>query len=172
METFLEILKFTIPSIIVMVGVIVLVGKMQRGESERRGYELRRLNVNVITPARMRAYERLTLFLERITPESMLGRFKISGMTNIQLQQMLVQAIRDEFEHNLSQQIYVSEELWLMVKNAREGMVQFINSCASQCEPTNDAMQLATMMLEAYKNLQDTPVELALKSVHNEFRLM
>ena len=171
METLLEILKYTVPSIVMMVGVVVMMNRLFRQEGERRMFEMRRLNVNVIVPAKMRAYERLTLFLERITPESMFGRFDISGLTNIQLQQMLIRAVRDEFEHNVSQQIYVSSEAWVFVRNAREFMVQFINSCAVQCEPDGDSMQLAKMLLEGYASMENAPVQLALVRLHQEFKM-
>jgi hypothetical protein len=172
METFLEILKFTIPSAIMIVGVVIMMNKLFRQEGERRVFEIKRMNSNVVVPAKMRAYERLVMFLERITPESMFGRFNITGLNNIQLQQMLVQAVRNEFEHNLSQQIYIGEDAWLMVKNARESIVQFINACAAKCEPSADAMQLATVLLEAYSNLHESPIQLALRTLHREFQML
>ena len=83
----------------------------------------------------------------------------------------LIRAVRDEFEHNVSQQIYVSSEAWVFVRNAREFMVQFINSCAVQCEPDGDSMQLAKMLLEGYASMENAPVQLALDRLHQEFKM-
>lgn len=176
METFLEILKFTLPSLIILGTVVVLLKHSMKqslaNDQQRYMFEYRKNNSGIVVPAKLRANERLALFLERITPESMLGRFDIMGLTSIQLHQMLLQAVRDEYEHNISQQIYVSPETWAMVKNSREFTAQFINQCALRCPQNIEAMKLAEMLLTTYSRLPDTPISIALRAVHNEIRLL
>ncbi len=172
MATFLEILKYTLPSLIIL-GTVMVMGKhflkqAMNSDQQRYNYEYRKNNSNVIVPAKLRANERLTLFIERISPESILGRFNIVGLTSLQLQQMLLQAVRDEYEHNISQQIYVQPETWMVVKNAREFMAQLINQCSLQCEHEEDAIKLAEVLLTTYSKLPETPISLALKALHNE----
>lgn len=170
MLVFLEILKFTLPAVIVVVAMYMVMHKMFSQEDERRSFESRRQNSSVVLPIRLRAYERLVLFLERTTPESILMRFDFNGLSVLQLQQMLVKAVRDEYEHNLSQQIYVSHDAWLLVCNARESIVQLINSCAAQMKADAPAMELAQALLSTYAAAQDTPTQIAIDRIKNEVK--
>ncbi|MBR5254890.1 MAG: hypothetical protein IKV46_07645 [Bacteroidales bacterium] len=82
----------------------------------------------VVTPIQLQAYERLVLFLERMTPNNLVLRCYQAGMTTQLLKDVMIQNIRDEFEHNLSQQLYISEQAWVYIKNAKEDMINTINS--------------------------------------------
>lgn len=168
METFLEILKFTLPAIIVVVAMYVVMRRMFREEEDRRGFELRRQGRDVVLPVRLRAYERLVLFLERTTPESILLRFDFGGLSVVQLQQMLLKAVRDEWEHNVSQQIYVSGEAWSLACNARESIVQLVNTCAAQMDAQGEAMELARALLSTYAAAENTPTQLAIDYIKRE----
>lgn len=170
METFLEILKYTIPSIITVVAMYIVMRKIFRQEDERRSFELRRDNRNIALPIQLRAYERIILFLERTTPESILMRFDFGALSVIQLQQMLLKAVRDEYEHNISQQIYISNEAWALVVNARESIVQLINTCATQLDPNAPAMHLAQTLLSTYAASADTPTEIAINYLKQEIK--
>lgn len=170
MNTFLEILKFTLPSVIMLIGIWLVMHKMFRQEEDRRNFELRKQNRDVTLPVRLRAYERVILFLQRTEPESMLTRFDFSGMTVLQLQQMLHTVVRDEYEHNMSQRIYISGEAWALVSNARESIVQLINSCAAQLNAEIPAMNLAQVIISTYASSVNTPTDVALDYIKSEVK--
>ena len=172
MSIFLQILGYTLPALVVFLTTWLVLRKQLDNEADRRNFELRRLSVNQITPVRLRAYERLTLLLERTQPEAMIMRLNLQGMTNIELQSKLLQTIRTEFDHNVAQQIYVSPEAWAMVKNARENLVRVINGAAAQVQPTGAALQLAQKLIELYSSLQTTPTEAALNCLKNEVKML
>ncbi len=172
MSIFLQILGYTLPALVVFLTTWLVLRKQLDNEADRRNFELRRLSVNQITPVRLRAYERLTLLLERTQPEAMILRLDLQGMTNIELQSKLLQTIRTEFDHNVAQQIYVSPEAWAMVKNARENLVRVINGAAAQVQPTGAALQLAQKLIELYSSLQTTPTEAALNCLKNEVKTL
>jgi len=172
MSIFLQILGYTLPALVVFLTTWLVLRKQLDNEADRRNFELRRLSVNQITPVRLRAYERLTLLLERTQPEAMILRLDLQGMTNIELQSKLLQTIRTEFDHNVAQQIYVSPEAWAMVKNARENLVRVINGAAAQVQPTGAALQLAQKLIELYTSLQTTPTEAALNCLKNEVKTL
>ncbi len=92
--------------------------------------------VKTITPIKLQAYERIVLFLERISTESLIMRTVKPGMTAQQLHSALIANIRSEYEHNLSQQIYMSNEAWEMVKNAKGTVIRIINNIATKLPPT------------------------------------
>lgn len=172
MDIFLQILGYTLPALVVFLTAWLVLRKQLDNEADRRNFELRRLSVNQITPVRLRAYERLTLLLERTQPEAMILRLDLQGMSNIELQSKLLQTIRSEFDHNVAQQIYVSPEAWVMVKNARENLVRVINGAAAQVQPTGAAVQLAQKLIELYSSLQTTPAEAALNCLKNEVKTL
>ncbi len=172
MSIFLQILGYTLPALVVFLTTWLVLRKQLDNETDRRNFELRRLSANQITPVRLRAYERLTLLLERTQPEAMILRLDLQGMTNIELQSKLLQTIRTEFDHNVAQQIYVSPEAWAMVKNARENLVRVINGAAAQVQPTGAALQLAQKLIELYSSLQTTPTEAALNCLKNEVKTL
>jgi hypothetical protein len=164
------LIAFLLAGGIVFGGVYMLMNRFFKQESERRVYEWRKQNNDIVLPIRLRAYERIVLFLSRIEPKSLLLRFDFAGMTVLQLQQMLLQAVRDEYDHNVSQQIYVSKESWALVVNARESLTQLINTCASQLNAQSDAMELANLVLAAYASNSKTPIDLAIDYIKNEMK--
>lgn len=121
-----------------------------------------------VSPIRLRAYERLTLLLERTKPEHMLMGLDLSSMTMHELQQHLLQTIRSEFEYNMSQQVYVSDEAWTMVINARDQMAAFVVGIASQLPQEADAMTYAKALLAAFSSNGTTPTDKALEALKNE----
>lgn len=172
MELFLELLKYTIPALVVFFTTWLVLHKQLAAESERRTFELRKQNANQITPVRLRAYERLTLLLERTQPEAMILRLDLQTMTNLELQTRLLKTVRDEFEHNVSQQIYVSHQAWVMVRNARENLVRIINAAAAQVQPSGQALQLAQCLIEMYASLKTTPTDVALDFLKDEVKTL
>ncbi len=108
MEALTDILKITIPALIVFLTAWVLLRNMIRNDQDKRRQELILQNSRTVTPIKLQAYERIVLFLERISLESLLVRVSTTDMTASQLHTALLNTIRSEFEHNLSQQIYMS----------------------------------------------------------------
>jgi hypothetical protein len=101
-----------------------------------------------LLPLRLQAYERFVLFLERINPPSMLMRLNQPELSATQLQALLVRTIRDEFEYNLSQQIYISANAWEMIRNAKEETTRLINQAAASLPEGTSAADLARTILE------------------------
>ncbi len=91
-------------------------------------------------------------------------------MTVTDLHLALLANIREEFEHNVSQQIYISPELWVFIKNAKESLVQFINSCSSKIPDDLPAIELAKVILEGYGSIENSPTEVALEFLKKEVR--
>ncbi len=164
----IEILKYCIPAGCVLLATWLVMHKFYKSETEKRLWELKRLSQKEISPLRMRAYERLTLLLERTTPEHMLMDLNIAEMTPLQLQAHLVQTIRQEYDHNLSQQIYVSDEVWTLIDNAKNQTVAFINSIAQQMPKESSALDYAKTLITAYHSNGDTPNEVARLTLKKE----
>ncbi len=96
----------------------------------------------------LQAYERLTIFVERIGLGNLLGRIPISGISAAQLQASLVQNIKSEFEYNVSQQLYVSPTAWDAVKNLKEQNIFIINQLTSMLPAKASGMDLSKKIME------------------------
>lgn len=96
------------------------------------------------------AYERITLLIERLKPDSLIPRTLSPDLNYKEYQLLLLNEIRKEFEYNLSQQLYLSENAWMVTLNFKDNVVTLINSAASECEPDAGANQLGQKILERY----------------------
>ena len=167
-DNMLEIIRYTIPALVVLLCTWLVMYKFYKNENDKRNFELKRASQKEISPIRLRAYERLTLVLERTQPEHLLLNEDISGMTIMQIQQLLLRTIRLEFDHNLSQQIYVSPELWDKIIHARDEMAAFVNEMAIKMPQDSTSMDYAQVLLTAYRNNGVTPHQEALEALQEE----
>lgn len=170
MQALYELIKYTVPSLVVFATAYYLLKMFLEKEAEKTQMQLR-LDVQKISlPVRMQAYERLVLLLERIEPAGLLVRTNMPGMNANQLQSALVQSIRAEFEHNLSQQVYVSTKAWEMVRNAREETIKRINTAAMKLTPEATSTDLASLILINDIDAEQSAVKGALDLLKAEAR--
>lgn len=170
MSEFTEILKYTLPAIIVFLTAYLLIRKFLENDQKIKKIDLLFKNEHYILPVRMQAYERLVLFLERISPESLLLRVNRQGMTSRQLHSELLSAIRAEFEHNLTQQVYVSKESWEIIKNARGSLINIINAAAKSIDPGSPSIKLSQTILEEIIDKDDSPTDVAIDFIKKEIK--
>lgn len=132
--------------------------------------ELRKQTLDKTLPLKLQAYERLILFLERIAFENLIPRTPSRDFNVFEYQQLLIQTIRQEFEHNLSQQLFVSDAVWQLVKNAKEETISTINAAASRIEHHRPANELSAIIFEIALTQKVTVREQAIAMLKNEVR--
>ena len=125
--------------------------------------------VKLVTPIRLQAYERMALYLERISPDSLVLRCYQPGMDTKLLQGVMTKTIRDEWEHNLSQQVYVSSEAWNRIRQAKDEMIGVINSAAITIPQDSDPTRLASAIFASTTSSQ-VPTASALEFLKQEMR--
>ena len=170
MENLVEILKITLPSLIMLAALYYIVGGFFRNSENRQKMKIVRGNQKLITPLRLQAYERLVLLLERISPESLVMRGNYLYKTCEQLHQELLQAIRAEYEHNLSQQLYVSVEAWNSVRNAKNYTITLINNAAKEMDNHAPAIDLSRKILDMTMELEQPITEKAITEIKREIQ--
>jgi hypothetical protein len=170
METFLEIIKYTLPALVVFLTVYFVLKFYFDYKHKEGRQEILRKEQDIILPVRLQAYERMVLFLERISPVQAVFRVVEPDMSPAHLQAALVQAIREEFEHNIAQQIYISPEAWGLVRNAREETVRLINTAFISMNEKSTANDLAKTILENWSVMEKNPVQSAVDYLKNEVR--
>ncbi|MEO6549120.1 MAG: hypothetical protein ABIN94_14035 [Ferruginibacter sp.] len=100
----------------------------------------------------LQAYERLTLLADRTTLKNLVSRMHLNNLTAAELQAGMVETIRNEYEHNTTQQMYINPEIWKAVTNMKEQNIFIINQLAGTLPPGADASELSTMILEYASN--------------------
>lgn len=145
-ERIIDLFLFAIPSLITGLIAYHFFKEHTKNEDGRRRYLLKKdLQVSAL-PMRLQAYERLSLFLERISPNNLLLRVSPNKLTKEKYESLLIQTIEKEIEHNLSQQIYISDKCWSIVSAAKSATIQLIRR-ASMLEKTNTADKLREVIL-------------------------
>ena len=166
----MEILKYCLPALIVLLATWLVLFKMLREERDKREFELRKSTHKEALPIRLRGYERLAILLERTTPEHMLRDMDIANLTVQQLQILLMKTVRLEFDHNLSQQVYVSDSVWEAVMLVEEEMISFIAAGAKNFAPDSPALPYAQQLITVYGTNGQTPNQLAQIKLREEAR--
>ena len=148
MEAFIEILKYTFPAALMLLLTYLLLSNFVDNEEKRRQFYLRKdLNKKAL-PLRFQAFERLTVFLERITPNQLVTRVKPGNMPLGVYRKTLVDAIRQEYEYNIPQQVYVSDKIWNNIVSAKSQVVSMINKVTAEMDENATAADLSRKLIE------------------------
>jgi hypothetical protein len=169
MDNLLIALQYTLPSIVGLGAAVIIIRAFIDKEFRERKNEYVLKNQKIITPVRLQAYERIIMFLERISPGSLITRMQEGGMTAKQLQMSLLQQIRAEFDHNISQQLYITDESWEIVKNSKENLIKLINVASKDIGPDSSSIDLTRAILDVYLKVENPPIEIAIKRIKEEF---
>ncbi|WP_128548404.1 DUF7935 family protein [Larkinella soli] len=168
MDVFAELLKLVVPAGLVLYGMYVTVKLMLERETEKQRTENRNRYTDEMIPLRLQAYERMALFLERITPNNLLLRLSGEAPTTLDFQQLLLREIREEYNHNVTQQIYMSQQVWNQVQNAMNEVVALINEAASELAPEAPAIDLSKKIFDKVIQQNAQPTINALNAVKEE----
>ena len=168
MEIILEILKYTIPAVVIFVGMYFILNSFLDSEERKRSLRYRTDNQKTITPVKLQAFERFILFLERINLSNLVMRTYTNGMSAKALQAKMHATIRQEFEHNIAQQLYISTTVWKMVKSSKEETIKVINNCADQLNDDASGLELSQFVLELVGQVETTPTEIAIEALKKE----
>ena len=169
MENFALAIEIIFPAIVVGIMAYLLMNGYLKYEANKSKLDIEKSRQEIILPARMQAYERIVLFLERSTPESLIRRILKTNSSARLFQSELISAIRSEYDHNMSQQVYVSANAWSLVTTATEETIRLINICASKLSATATANDLAENMLQITSQLNKFPTQVAIESIKKEF---
>jgi hypothetical protein len=171
MEIVGDLIKILLPAGLVLLGIYLTIEALLKKQFEKGLVEMRAKNTELILPIRLQAYERMTLFLERIAPHNLILRINQPEMTAGELQAIMLREIREEFNHNLSQQIYMSEVAWTLIRNAMEEIISLINTTAQQVEGTQPSIELARRIFETQMNRQGDSIQKALSEMKSEVQV-
>lgn len=156
----LEIIKISVPAVVVFLTVQTLLKQYLNRQYQLRQLEFNQSKKDGSLNIRLQAYERLALLCERISIPNLILRLRTSDMTNADLKAAMLIAIQQEFEHNISQQIYVSEQLWKILQFARVETMNTISGVAEKVDPNENAQEFADVL---FKYIDDKEINVNLK---------
>ena len=165
-----DFIQILLPAGAVLYAMYLMVKSFLDQEMEKRLVEVKGKNAEIVLPVRLQAYERMCLFLERIAPNNLLVRLNDSALSASEFKQILLSEIRQEYSHNLSQQVYMSDQAWAATKAAMEEVVMLINTAAANLQPNATSLDLARMVFDTIINQDVDPTSRALKVVKDEIR--
>ena len=166
----LEIIKTLLPLLLVLLAIYFILKQFFDRERDIRTDELRFAQKKEYVQLRMQAYERAVLFLERIDPNNLIMRVHRSGMTSNMLHSSLIKVIRDEYSHNMSQQIYISVASWNALKKSKEETVKVINTAQSKMLQDSSGIDLSSAIFEIISKMKKNYTEIASEQLKNEFQ--
>lgn len=164
----IDFLFYLAPSLLVLGTAWFLIRKFLGRETALKLMDIRAAQAKDVFPLRLQAYERFAIYLERISPNVMLLNQYESGLTVAEFKARLVQMVRDEFEHNFAQQIYITPALWSVIRNAKEEVIRQINSAAATLDAEAPAYQLSQKMFDALLEKEEFPTQRALVILKSE----
>jgi len=169
-EIVIEMLKYIVPLVVVFAFIYFILNNYLEENFKLRSLDLKLQNQEAITPIRMQAYERVVVYLERISPSALIMRIHKSGMSSRLLHTEMIKSIRSEYDHNIAQQIYMSNASWELVKSAKEEMIKLINTSAHKVNENADGVELCKVLLDVTMNVEKLPTQIALEYVKKEIR--
>jgi len=167
----LEIIKYTLPAVIVFLTAYFLLTRYMQTAAAERALEFKLKRDKDILLLRLQAYERMALFLERINFSSVIGRVQEANLSSSDIQFAIKESIRIEFEHNLSQQIYISANAWRLIVSSKDEMIKTVTLIGQQVENGASAHVFTSTLMNALANTKaPLPTEQALDFLKAECR--
>ena len=167
-STIIEIIKVTVPALIVFLTVYYLFRQYLTQQLQVKTLEFNQKQQATTVPMRLQAYERLSLFLERINIPGMILRVQEENMSAKQLSLSLMIAVQKEFEHNITQQVYVSSQLWKIISLAKEDVLATIQASTTKVDGKASAKVLSKVLMEDLAKKERRPQDIALEAIKKE----
>lgn len=171
MDYITELIKILVPALLVLYAMYLVVRSFLNKQFDEQMLQLKAKNTEVVLPIRLQAYERIALLLERLSPNNMLIRLSEPTMSAFDFQQLLLKEIQEEKNHNLSQQVYISDDAWNATNKAINAIITVIQTASSQMDDSKNAIDLAEAVFGEMMKLENDPTAVALSVVKNELRL-
>lgn len=164
----IEGVKYALPAGLVLLAVYLLNKKNERDAKVQYLAGIKGTLMQQHMPLRLTAAERSVLFLDRMRPTQLIQRNPPMDMDAATYHQILVQAVRTEYDHNMAQQLYIQEASWQLLINAREEVLTLLNSVSRSLENDASAFIYAKSVLEQGAAVPPPSIQLAINMIRND----
>ncbi|MBT8232716.1 MAG: hypothetical protein HKO66_05660 [Saprospiraceae bacterium] len=172
MEIILEIIKYTIPGLIVFLATYFILRQYLNAQYQLKSLEVRAKYSQDAIPLKLQAYERLLLFCERISIPNLIFRLKTNAMTSVELKNAMMISVQKEYEHNMAQQLYVSQKLWDIITLAKNDTIAHIGQEANTISELENANALSTLLLNNARSKGKSTIALTINAIKEEAKII
>ncbi len=170
MEILAQIALIVLPAGAVLFTVVLFLRKQSEKDLRNMQIELKKERQSFFLPNRVEAYQRAVLLMERISPNSLVMRLHNPGLPAKMMQAELLKAIREEYDHNVAQQIFISPKAWEMVRNSKEETIKIINIAGGQMSDVSMALDLSAKIFEITAEVGQLPTEITIEFLKREMQ--
>lgn len=170
MEHFFSVLLKIFGFIAVIVIVIILFNIWLKHKERSWAFLLKQDNNKALAPLRISAYERIVVMLERIAPQSLVMRHNTGNASAASMQMEMIRSLREEFDHNISLQMYVSQECWEKVKRAKEETSELVKVAFTRVKPDSSSLELSREILQLEAKVGNSAIREALLGIRIEMQ--
>jgi hypothetical protein len=170
MEILAQIALIVLPAGAVLFTVVLFLRKQSEKDLRNMQIELKKERQSFFLPNRVEAYQRAVLLMERISPNSLVMRLHNPGLPAKMMQAELLKAIREEYDHNVAQQIFISPKAWEMVRNSKEETIKIINIAGGQMSDISMALDLSAKIFEITAEVGQLPTEITTEFLKRELQ--
>ena len=165
-----DVLILSIPLAGILVATYLMLQHFHNKSTKENENEIDIQKTKIFFPLQIQAYERVILFLERIDPNNMIIRTHKNGMNAISLHRELLKIVREEFTHNMSQQVYIDPKSWKTVLNAKDETIQILNVAINNLSADSSGLDLSAKIFESIASKKISPTESARILIVKEFQ--
>lgn len=163
-----QALMYSLPALLVLGAVKIVLDWNSAKENSNRNFALRSEIIKQNFSLKLSAYERCVLFLERISPQQLFMRVPPVGKTAKQYVDEISMTIQAEYEHNITQQIYMSPQAWVALVKGKEELLGAFRQMLSAVPENADGLMLANAMVRWMEEQQFFPTQQAIHVLKTE----
>lgn len=167
---FFDLLKYTLSGIFVFFTAYFVLKSHFDTYYNLKALEYKTLVAKDVLPLKLQAYERMTLFVERINPANLMLRLHQAGMSAQEMQSLVLAEVKAEYQHNISQQLYISTDAWNIIKRVKDDTIGLLNHAVTSLPADSSAVELSKIIFVKLDELEENPYDLALLVMKNDLR--
>ncbi len=160
-----EVVKFALAGIAVIMVAFYLARPYLENKEKLQLLELKKATSAQTLPLRLQAYERVVLLIDRINPSNLLVRLNASAYTAAELQALIVAEVRNEFQHNVTQQLYVNSRAWALVKRIKDDTLNLVNGATKSLPDGAGGLDLGRAILAHLSKMEHDPYDVAVNMI-------
>lgn len=167
----IQVIQFLLPALIVFGITYTLIKKFLEVDYRNKLLDIKKESQPHVLPARLQAYERLIIFLERISPDNLVLRQAKAGESAANFRLRLIQSINEEFNHNIAQQLYVSNQAWTLIKAVKEQIIGIIENAYKDMNESSKGPDLGTQIMKDMMQRKENVCQIAIEFLKKEIEI-
>ena len=171
-EAIFDIIKYTLPSLIVFATSYFVLKQYITSQYNMKAMEMKTKYRKDAIPLKLAAYERLLLLCDRLDLPNLILRLKTKAMNAVELKNAMIISLQQEYEHNMAQQLYTSQQLWDIITLSKNDLMAIVNSASQDYNTTHSADDLANAIMHKYASLQKKPLDYSIAAIKEEAKII